>query len=95
MDSLDSGYRPSASGKQGSQPRKKNSAVASRRNEDTPAAREARIALYRSRLWVNPEDEKCKEKRKGETGAELNIFTGNELTAEDLRVEDIGDDEEE
>lgn len=95
MNSMDSARRAS-SGKQGSPtvPRKRKNASSKASGSDTTEKREARIQLMMARLWVNPEDEKCKQKRKGELGGELSIFTGQEVTAEEWAVDEDGAEED-
>lgn len=50
-------------------------------------SREERIQLYMSRIWENPEGKEKKE-RKGNNNLPLNVFSGEEYTEEELKVEE-------
>ncbi len=87
-DSLDAGFRASLFGKKPKVKKGKQE-----RAGDTPEAREARIQLYMSRANVDVSAERATP-RKGLNGRPLSIFTGEEYTEEELRVEgDVNDDE--
>jgi predicted Zn-dependent peptidase len=84
MDSLDKAGLASLFGKKTTKKRKQE------REHDTPAAREARILAYMFR--VQGEDGK---RKLGANGNPINLFTGEEYTNEELKVEgDINDDNE-
>lgn len=81
-DSLDAGFRASMFGKKPKVKKGKQE-----RAGDSPAEREARIQLYMSRANVDVTKREATP-RRGENGRPLSIFTGEEYSVEEMRVED-------